>query len=105
MTIPISGNDRDGTFLRLLFRRVGNDDAALFDFLLFERLNQHAIAERSHIGCHIALYPSFKLMKIIPCTETLIEGSPDDENPDAVSDAAPILSFQLIRTLPRHFGR
>ena len=40
MTIPISGNDRDGTFLRLLFRRVGNDDASLLDFLLFERLNQ-----------------------------------------------------------------
>ena len=42
-----------GTFLRLLFRRVGNDDASLLDFLLFERLNQHAIAERFHIDCHM----------------------------------------------------
>src|SRR5271169_214120 len=38
-----SADRRDGTFLRLLSRRVGNDDAALFDFLLFERLDQHPI--------------------------------------------------------------
>ena len=29
-----------------------SDDASLLDFLLFERLNQHAIAERFHIDCH-----------------------------------------------------
>src|SRR5271166_5556886 len=48
-----SADGNDGTFLRLLFRRVGNDDASLLDFLLFERLNQHAIAERFHIDCHM----------------------------------------------------
>src|SRR6478672_9048592 len=48
-----SADGGDGTFLRLLFRRVGNDDASLLEFLLFERLNQHAIAERFHINCHM----------------------------------------------------
>src|SRR3984893_17081319 len=43
----------DSAFLRLLFRRVGNDDVSLLDFFLFERLNQHAIAERFHIDCHM----------------------------------------------------
>ena len=48
-----SADGYDGTFLRLLFRRVGNDDVSLLDFFLFERLNQHAIAERFHIDCHM----------------------------------------------------
>ena len=43
----------DATFLRLLFRRVGNDDISLLDFSFFEWLNQHAIAERFHIDCHM----------------------------------------------------
>src|SRR6266481_6119170 len=48
-----SADGCDGTFLRLLFRRVGNDDISLLDFFFFERLNQHAIAERFHIDCHM----------------------------------------------------
>src|ERR1700675_1554339 len=48
-----SADGCDGTFLRLLFRRIGNDDISLLDFFFFERLNQHAIAERFHIDCHI----------------------------------------------------
>ena len=31
-----SAEGYDGTFLRLFFRRVGNDDASLLDFFLFE---------------------------------------------------------------------
>src|SRR6202795_2999540 len=48
-----SADGCDGTFLRLLFRGVGNDNISLLDFFLFERLNQHAIAERFHIDCHM----------------------------------------------------
>jgi hypothetical protein len=51
MTIPVSADGCDGTFLRLFFRRVGNNDASLLDFFLFEPLNQHAIGERFHIDC------------------------------------------------------
>jgi len=49
-------------FLRLLFRRVRNDDASLLEFLLFERLNQHAIAERFHIDCHMFCILFFDLI-------------------------------------------
>src|ERR1700730_8315399 len=49
----------DSAFLRLLFRRVGNDDVSLLDFFLFERLNQHAIAERFHIDCHMCSVSSW----------------------------------------------
>jgi hypothetical protein len=35
MTIPVSADGCDGTFLRLFFRRVGNNDASLLDFFLF----------------------------------------------------------------------
>jgi hypothetical protein len=69
MTIPASADGYDGTFLRLLFRRVGNDAASLLDFVLFERLNQHAIAERFHVDCHMF----FILL---------------NQDPDAVSDDA-----------------
>src|ERR1700730_10687093 len=54
-----SADGCDGTFLRLLFRRVGNDDVSLLDFSLFERLNQHAIEERFHIDCHMCSVSSF----------------------------------------------
>ena len=64
-----SADGNDGPLLRLLFRRVGNDDASLLDFFLFERLNQHAIAERFHIDCHMF----FILL---------------NQDPDAVSDDA-----------------
>src|ERR1700676_1261105 len=69
MTIPVSADGCDGTFLRLLFRRVGNDDISLLDFFLFERMNQHAIAERFHIDCHM-----FCILL--------------DQDPNAVSDSA-----------------
>src|SRR4029077_16415367 len=52
-----SADGNDGPLLRLLFRRVGNDDISLLDFFLFERLNQHAIAERFHIDCHMFSLP------------------------------------------------
>ena len=67
-----SADGYDGTFLRLLFRRVGNDDASLLDFLLLERLNQHAIAERFHIDCHMCFVSSFlDLISICVCTNAL----------------------------------
>jgi hypothetical protein len=54
IVVEFAGTDRnDRPFLRLLFRGVGNDDASLLEFFLFERLNQHAIAERFHIDCHM----------------------------------------------------
>src|ERR1700675_1535384 len=64
-----SADGCDGTFLRLLFRRVGNDHVSLLDFFLFEGLNQHAIAERFHIDCHM-----FRLLL--------------GQDPNAVSDGA-----------------
>jgi hypothetical protein len=30
---------------------IGDDDPAFFHFLLFERLHQHPIAERSYVNC------------------------------------------------------
>ena len=43
----------DFAFLRLFLGGVGNDDAALFGFFLFDRLHEHAVSERSYVNCHI----------------------------------------------------
>src|SRR5271165_6385856 len=59
-----------------------NDDAFLLDFLLFERLNQHAIAERFHIDCHMF----FILL---------------NQDPDAVSDDA--LPISMLSTYSNTF--
>src|SRR3989442_12879583 len=34
---------------------IGNDDAALLDFLLFGRFDQNAVAERFYVNCHTIL--------------------------------------------------
>ena len=39
----------DDAFLRLLLGGIGNDDAALLDFLLFDRLDQDAVADRFNV--------------------------------------------------------
>src|ERR1700720_1232393 len=70
-----SADGNDGPLLRLLFRHIGNDDISLLDFFLFERLNQHAIAERLHIDCDMfsilpwvrtrTLYPIARLNALV----------------------------------------
>src|SRR4029077_14147829 len=41
------------SLLRFFFCRIGNNDPAFFYFLLFERLHQHPVSERSYISsCH-----------------------------------------------------
>ena len=46
--IHLAGAEGDDfAFLRLFFGGIGNDDAALFDFFLFDRLHEDAITERS----------------------------------------------------------
>jgi hypothetical protein len=53
--VELAGTDSyDSAFLRLLFRCVWNDDASLLASLLCERLNQHAIAERFNVDCHMS---------------------------------------------------
>src|SRR5213594_3406473 len=37
--------------LRFFLGGIGDDDPAFFYFLLFERLHQHPISERSHVNC------------------------------------------------------
>src|SRR5438094_10051659 len=37
--------------LRFFLGGIGDDDPAFFHFLLFERLHQHPIAERSYVNC------------------------------------------------------
>src|ERR1700739_2257676 len=41
VVVEFAGTEsNDSAFLRLLFRRIRNNDTTLFDFLLLERLNQ-----------------------------------------------------------------
>src|SRR5258708_20310868 len=74
---PTSAEGDNRPFLRLLFRRVRNDDASLLHFLFFERLNQYAITERFHIYRHMfylllldlmqgCTFPSHQRRKIVP---------------------------------------
>src|SRR2546421_4723386 len=48
----------DLPFLRLFLGGIGDDDAALFGFFLFDRLHKHAISEGSYINCHVLVTPS-----------------------------------------------
>src|SRR5882724_1080860 len=41
----------DFALLRFFLFGIGNNDPALFHFLLFNRMHQHPIAERFHIDC------------------------------------------------------
>src|SRR5205085_12673931 len=52
LLVHLTGAESDHfAFLRFFFRSIGNDDPAFFCFLLFERLHQHPISERSYINC------------------------------------------------------
>src|SRR5215831_943525 len=52
--LALSGPDRNHfSLLRLLFRRIRDDDAALDGFLLFNALHDHAIVQRCQIDCHL----------------------------------------------------
>src|ERR1017187_827994 len=42
----------DDAFLRLFLGGIGNDDAALFGFLLFDRFHEDAVADRLDVQCH-----------------------------------------------------
>ena len=57
VVIAFAGAEGDDfAFLRLFFGGIRNDDAAFFDFLLFERLHEDAISEGSNVNCHIVLF-------------------------------------------------
>jgi hypothetical protein len=50
IVITLAGAEgNDFAFLGLFFGGIGNDDAALFDFRLFERLDENAIREGSYV--------------------------------------------------------
>ncbi len=49
----------DFAFLRLFLGGIGDDDAAFFDFFLFERLYEHAVGERFDIDCHVFVFLCF----------------------------------------------
>src|SRR5215467_11504597 len=52
--LALSGPDRNHfSLLRLLFRRIRDDDAALDGFLLFNALHDHAVVQRCQIDCHL----------------------------------------------------
>jgi hypothetical protein len=63
----------------------GNDDAAPLDFFLFERLNQHAIAERFHIDCHMSVSSFGFTVGLYLDQHASAEGL-YDQDPNAVSD-------------------
>src|SRR5437899_2000629 len=42
----------DDAFLGFFLGGIGNDDAALLDFLLFDRLNEEAVSEGFDVQCH-----------------------------------------------------
>src|SRR5207302_969965 len=50
------------------FRGIGNNDAALFYFPLFNRLHQHPISERSYINCCHTLSSLLLLFWVEPAT-------------------------------------
>src|SRR2546423_7053729 len=51
--VGFSGAERnDEAFGGFFFGGIGNDDAALLDFLLFGRFNQNAVAERFYVYSH-----------------------------------------------------
>src|SRR3954471_8877255 len=57
--VQLAGAEGDDVaFLRLFLGGIGDDDAALFRFLLFDRLHKHAISEGSYINCHVLVTPS-----------------------------------------------
>jgi hypothetical protein len=50
LVVDLAGARRhDPAFLRLLLRGVGNDDAALADFLLLDPLHQKAVLQRTDL--------------------------------------------------------
>ena len=60
-----STEGNDGPFLRLLFRRVGNDDISLLDFFLFERLTarrKNAISILSAYSNAFAAFLPFRFL-------------------------------------------
>ena len=44
--------DADDAFLGLFLGRIGDDDAALFGFLLFDRFNEETVAEGFDVQCN-----------------------------------------------------
>src|SRR2546421_966572 len=60
--VHFAGAERDDfAFLRLFLGGIRDDNAALFGFLLFNRLHQHPIPERSYVNCHTLVTPSSAL--------------------------------------------
>src|ERR1043166_1532635 len=50
--VPLAGtHGNDLAFLRLLFRRVRDDDPALLHFVLLDRLHQHPVAQWFDVHC------------------------------------------------------
>ena len=56
VVIEFAGAESDDfPFLRLFLGGIGNDDTALFYFLLFERLHEHPVSERSYVTLAIGV--------------------------------------------------
>src|SRR6267378_751913 len=52
--LSLAGTDGDHfALLRLFLRGVGDDDAALDGFLLFDALHDHTVVQRCQIDCHL----------------------------------------------------
>src|SRR5436305_7537725 len=52
VVVDFTGAESDDfALLRFFLCGIGNNDPALFHFLLFNRMHQHPIAERFHIDC------------------------------------------------------
>src|SRR5947208_901901 len=50
--IGLAGSEGDDfTLLRFFLGGIGNNDAAFFDFLLFDRLHEHPVSERFYVYC------------------------------------------------------
>jgi hypothetical protein len=55
---------------------IGDDDPAFFYFLLFERLHQHPVSERSYINCCHKLLLSLLWFVVVPAAPK-ISGAAD----------------------------